>query len=422
MKKITITGTKGKTTVTYAVASVLQALGNNVLRVDTTGHYVNGRQRSTLTDASRIWGLVPSVAPGRYLWEFLANPELERNGVAVMESSLGSSGLPGMGYRVHDVGVFLNVYEDHLGSSERLKTKAGIAEAKKFVFERLERNGWVVCNADDKLVVSKLKVVPDHLNISIMACGLDFSHFDLKKHLEAGSQAMTVKQGKVVLLQSKAEKELFDVNKIPWTFNGHYQPSLRNLLMAAAAVYAYYGGKWPAKAGRIFEGLRLDKFGGRLTLLRAANGATVIADYAHEKVSLIEIAKMARTLAGPDGKLIGVVRLAIDRTDKLLQETGSAIAGHYDQFVVYDKIDGHLRQPRQLRSKYFTEQIGYVSDILARAINEAGGQAERIVREDQAARRAAQLAGPNDVVVYIVNDDIKRSIDFIKDSFKADFV
>lgn len=419
---ITITGTKGKTTTAHVVAEVLRSLKHNVLKVDTTGHYVNGEQRSTLDDSKRVWGLVPSVAPGRYLWEFLTDPALQRNGVAVLESSLGSSSLSGMGYRSHVVGVFLNVFEDHLGSSERLKTKQDIAQAKSFIFSRLERNGWAVCNADDPLVTSTLKTIPTNLNVSILPCGISFEHFDLSAHLEAGGRALTVKDNKVVLMSNTGDEILFDLMAIPWTFNASFMPSVWNLLMAAGAVYALRDQTWSPQTRRVFEAIRLNPYGGRLTLLEAANGARILADYAHEKVSLLEVAKLARQLVKPTGKVIGITRLANDRTDSLIQETARAVASAYDVNIVFDKIDGHYRQPRQVRSQRFPESVGRVSKIYAEAMLPVNQRVERIIREDEAVQRAAELAGPNDVVVYIVNDDVKRSIGFARQYFKAEFV
>jgi cyanophycin synthetase len=419
---ISITGTKGKTTTTFVVSQVLQALGKDVLRVDTTGHYLNGVQRSTLEDSKQVWGLVPSVSPGRFLWEFQVNPGLRENGVAVLESSLGSSSLSGMGYRSHAVGVFLNVFEDHLGSSDRLKTKADIAMAKSFIFSRLERDGWVVCNADDPLVTGTLGVVPEHLDITILPCGIEFSHFDLPGHLSAGGAAVTVKDGKAVLLKNDSEEVLFDLTAIPWTFNVTFMPSVWNCLMAASAVYAARGGEWTPDVRQAFEAVRLDNYGGRLTLLQAANGATILTDYAHEKVSLVEVAKLARTLVKPGGKVIGILRLANDRTDELIQETGRAVGACYDECIVFDKIDGYLRQPRKVRSQRFPEVVGTVSETYAAAIKEVNPHVERIIREDQAVAHAASVATANDVVVYIVNDDVKRSIGFAKEYFQAEFI
>lgn len=422
MKKIAVTGTKGKTTVVNVIASVLLSLDQNVLKVDTTGHFVNGERKSTLEDSKATWRLVPSVCPGRYLWEFHANPNLRENGAAVLECSLGCSGSSGLGYRVHEVGVFLNVYEDHLGSSDRIQSKADIAKAKGFVFERIAEDGYAVFNADDELVCKSLQKIKPQYNIRKIACGIDLSCIDVEKHLDQEGVVVTYQGNTVVIKSKNTTDEILDITNIPWAFGGNFKPSLTNILHAVGALYGYFNGQLPKDFAEAFEAVRLDSYGGRLTLLQAQNGVVVLADYAHEKKSLQEVAKLARTLIKADGQLIGVVRLAHDRTDQLMQETGHEIAKSFDSFVVYDKIDGHIRKPSNQHSMRFPQIVGRTSQVLSDAIGEINPNVERIIREDLALERAAEIAGPNDVVVCIVNDDIEQSIEFIKKSFKADFV
>ncbi len=421
MHKISITGTKGKTTVVNITAQVLQAMNHNVLHVDTTGHFVNGERRSTLEESKEIWGLVPTVCPGRYLWEVKQDKSLE-NGVAVLECAVGSSAISGLGYRAHEVGVFLNVFEDHLGSSERLKSRRDIAEAKSFIFSRLQTEGYAVFNADDELVVQQLSVISPHLGATLVPCGLEFKYFDVAAHVKSGGSYITVEGENVVLKNMSDTVVICDLTKMPWTFNGHYQPSVYNTMFVAASILSFYKLQVPENLRSALEASRLDKYGGRLTVLKAENGAQIIADYAHEKVSLGTIGTLAHELVKPGGKVIGVVRLAHDRTDELLQETGHIIAESFDYVIVYDKIDGFLRKPRNVRSKKFPQIIGKTSEIIATAVKEKNRNCERIIREDEAIARAAELAGPEDVVVSIVNDEIERSIEFIKASFKAEFV
>src|SRR5687768_6488085 len=124
-KIISVTGTKGKSTITYVVSSIINE-SETVLRVDTTGYYINNEQRGTFYDSTSIAGLVPTVAPGRFLTAMQNEDEF----TAVLECSLGCSNAPGLGYSHHSVGVFANVLDDHLGSTKRLKSRQDIAEAK----------------------------------------------------------------------------------------------------------------------------------------------------------------------------------------------------------------------------------------------------------------------------------------------------
>lgn len=420
---ITVTGTKGKTTTVGVIADVLQKLKKNVLKVDTTGHFINGDRKSTLDDSKEIWRLVPSVSPGRYLYEFFVNPDLQENGVAVLESSLGSSSLPGLGYRYHDIGVFLNVFEDHIGSSSRIQSKQDIVKAKSFIFQQILGSGYAAFNADDEHVTSALTEIPEErLNpVNLIPFGFDFGHFDVTSHLKNGGVAVSVnKRRQIVVLSGDTKTVVVDLKTIPWTFDGMFKPSVWNLLAAVSALYGYFNGALPDNFKETFESVRLDQYGGRLTLFENKEGVKILADYAHEKISLQLVAELARTQTTAESKIIGVVRLAHDRSDELLKETGRAIASSYDQFVVYDKIDGHFRPAKD--AARFPQIIGRTSEIFSEAIKEVNPNVECIIREDEAIARAAELARPGDVVVVIVNDDIKRSIEFIKESFKADFV
>ena len=419
---ISVTGTKGKTTTVAIIDDVLRKLNHNVLKVDTTGHFVNGERKSTLEDSKLTWGLVPSVCPGRYLWEFHKDESIRENGCAVLECSLGCSAGPGLGYKLHDIGVFLNVFEDHLGSGARLKTRQDIANAKDFVYKRLKRGGVAVFNADDELACERLSEVPKNYGVSLVPCGFSFEFFDLESHLKGGGIALTHKNGDIILLKGEKETVLFSVAKIPWTFNGLFMPSVWNLMFSAAAVYINNDYAWDEKVTQAFESVRLDQYGGRLTVMKANNGATIIADYAHEKVSLLEIAKLARSIVKKGGQSIGVVRLAHDRTDELITETGMLVGSSFDKLVIYEKIDGHWRQPININSVRFPQVVGRTSKVLMEGVQKTNQDVERIMREDHAITCAAEIAGPNDVVVIIVNDNIKRSIGFIKEAFKAEFV
>ncbi len=419
---ISVTGTKGKTTTVAVIADILLHLQKNVLKVDTTGHFLNGERKSTLEDSKSSWRLVPSVAPGRYLWEFYANPSLKDNGVAVLECSLGCSATSGLAYRYHKVGVFLNVFEDHLGSSDRIQSKEDIARAKEFIFSRLlHSDAYAVFNADDELVVDRLQVAPK-TGVELVPFGLTFSAFPIEEHLANGGVAVTVNDSKEVVLRRKeGDQVIVSLAAVPWTFNGAFEPSTWNLMASVGAIYGHFDGNLPEGIREAFEAVRLDPYGGRLTLLEAENGVKILADYAHEKVSLGLVAQLAKTQVAEGGKVIGVVRLAHDRTDDLMRDTGEVVGKAYDQLVVYDKIDGYWRKAIKKNTK-FVEIDGRTSQIFADAIASVNPNVERIVREDEALQHVAQIARPGDVVVFIVNDNIERSINFVKEYFTADFI
>jgi len=413
---ISVTGTKGKTTTVNLLADILHRMNHNTLHVDTTGHSVNLVKKSDLKDSKEVWGFkTPSIAPGRYLGEFITNPELKENGVAILESAF-SSARRGLGYRDHKVGVFLNVFEDHIDPNSWISSQQELAEAKSFVFSHLSNNGWAVFNADDSYVCGVLNRLPEDQVSNLIPCGFEFSAFDIQSHLQNGGVAITVRNQKIVLLRADKEVTLCELERIPWTFNGTFLPSVWNLMHTCGALIGFYDGSIPEHLQSVIEATQLPEEKGRLLVLQEEGRPTIIADYAHEKVSLEAVAKLGRSLL-KGGQLIGVVRLNHERSDELIKETGHVIGEMYDTLVVYDKIDGHWRQPVESTIKRYPQVIGRTSEILAQAIKERNGNTTRIVREDEAIEYAASIATPQDVVVVIVNDDVERSIGFVKSAF-----
>lgn len=435
MKKIAITGTKGKTTVSSVLADIFAVTEKKVLKVDTSGAYVNQTLVISKLQSQQMWDLVPTVAPGRFLYLLSDHPQVNESsselnhdqvpGVAILEASLGCGTVSGLGYYGHNIGVFTNVFEDHLGSRPDLKSRKDIGESKKFIFSRINRAGTAVFNADDDIVSSLIHNCKDGVNL--LPFGKDFRPFNLKKHLAAGGYALGMSDYEIVLFHGATQKTLFDIRKVGWTFGGKYQPSSHNLLAITATLLAYYDMKLPAKIKEALLNSKLDRYSGRLTLLRNEQGVSILADYAHEKQSLQSLADLASTLkSSPTNKVVAVLRLAWDRDEALIQDTAAYIADSYDHFIIYDKIDGHWRQPSERYRTYqrqFHQEVGKISKQFSEALINKRGQAvvQRILREDEALAAAAKIAQSGDVVVFIVNDNIERSINFARSCFKAEF-
>jgi cyanophycin synthetase len=411
---ISITGTKGKTTIARLLSHIFTQENYSTLLVDTDGHYLNGKQRSTKEDSERLYGLLPATCPGKFLYELLDQPRP----MAILETAYLSSSIYGIGYFSHDIGIFTNVFEDHLGKN--VKTPAEMAARKaRYIFTQLSPDGTAIFNADDKLVCANLHKTPHLWPVTLLPVGLTMKHFNTAAHLAAGGHAFTRRGRFLGSLSARGFTPLLDAAKIFWTFDGRYTPSVYNLLFVLAALFAKndYQSVPPGQITSIKRYLPSET-GGRLTVIKKA-GLTVIADYAHEKYSFQEIARLAKHLASK--QTIGVLRIQPSRADELIIDTGKSIANAFDKVIIYDKVDGVALKEFKNRAG-FTRKVGEASTLLYQAImatQDANHTAERIIIEEQAIAAAIKMAQPGDVIVHIVNDDHSQSISYIKHNLQA---
>lgn len=416
MKIISITGTKGKTTVSRILDHVIHSLGETTLRVDTDGHFINEKQKSTLEDARNLYSKAPTVCPGKYL---ITMKDSFPNFYAILETAFGSSGKHGLGYSFHDIGIFTNVFEDHI-DMDRIKTRGDIARAKSFIFREIGKGGFAIFNADDEFVCSQLSEIPANRNITLIPVGKSFSHFPLKQHLQQQGIAISERGGNIVKLSLQGEEVLINTSSVSWTFNNTYLPSVYNLMFIVAGLHAMGRTFLSSNAIDLLSKSSLDSHGGRLTLLKNKKGINILIDYAHEKYSLKEIGDLGRKLS-KNNRVIGVIRLAPDRTNQLIQETGRFIADCFDSFIIYDKIDGVTRKKFEGKHVNINREAGEVSQLLSESVRsqKSPDLVENIIYEKDAIARAAQIAKDDDTVVVICGDDHKRTLQWVKEYFQA---
>jgi len=128
------------------------------------------------------------------------------------------------------------------------------------------------------------------MNFGSLPVGLRFEHFDIDQHLAAAGQAITVKDGQVGILTKDNFTPVINIADISWTFGGQYAPSVYNLMFAVGVLLAQQDLKSiPDSMIASIKNYQLDEAGGRLTLFENKDtGVKVLADFAHEKYSLID--------------------------------------------------------------------------------------------------------------------------------------
>ncbi|MEV0276277.1 UDP-N-acetylmuramoyl-L-alanyl-D-glutamate--2,6-diaminopimelate ligase [Streptomyces sp. NPDC050610] len=352
MDLVAITGTNGKTSVSYMAESILQlAEGARVGVIGTSGSRVGGEPipmpRSVLTtpEAPELQYLL-----GRMRDRGASSVVLEATSMALFTHRVDRTFV--------DVGVFTNLTQDHLddhGTMDRYK------QAKLRLFQGLCRRA--VVNADDPVGAEIRALMPDASvtygidteadyrasDLSVGASGSRFTlHYDGQKHPAA----------------------------IP--FPGRY--SVSNALAAVAACHQL-GHNLEALVGTLD---RLPPIPGRFERYDTRDGTSVIVDYAHSPDSLEKVLTTLRGFAA--ARIITVFGCGGDR-DTTKRAAMGAIAGRLSDLCVLTSDN-----PR-------TENPETILDHVEAGVTPTGTPFERFADRRRAIRFALAMAQPGDTVL-----------------------
>jgi cyanophycin synthetase len=319
-----ITGTNGKTTTSRMVAHIHKMSGGTVGLATTDGVYIDGVR----TVEGDMTG--PTAAQ-----MVLRDPSVD---TAVIETARGGLLRAGLGYRSCNVGLVLNVSNDHLGL-KGIETVEALAEVKRIVVE--VARDCAVLNADD---MHCLKMA-DHTTATRIAYFTMDSRNDLvRKHIQAGGLAAVLEEGinghMITLYDDRSHMPLLWTHLIPATLEGKAMHNVQNAMAAATVAYAQ-----GIKLENIRQGLRTFdtsyfQVPGRLNVFNELP-FKVILDYAHNPAAVGCMVDLVTRLDA-DGKRLCVLSAPGDRRDQDILEIASlAAAGPFDHYIV--RRDDHLR-------------------------------------------------------------------------------
>lgn len=303
---IAITGTNGKTTTTRLISHIAMTAGRKTAWSSTEGVLVDGE--TVLTgDYS---------GPGGAR-EVLSTPGLE---VAVLETARGGLLNRGMSVPATDVSVVTNVTEDHLGVGG-VNTIDQLAEVKSIITKVVKPQGWCVLNGDDPRVWAMRSGTPGRP----FAFTLEPHSPAIREAISAHGQAITVREGHIVVIDERGDTDLVALADVPMTLAGLSQHNVANALAGAAGALAL---GLPREA--VVEGLKTfapdaTHNPGRMnvyTLPHAGGKITVVIDMAHNEAGLDALLRVARGLVAPGAQLILGLGTGGDRTDEILTSMG----------------------------------------------------------------------------------------------------
>lgn len=253
MKVIGITGTKGKTTTTYMIKSILDSVGYKVGLIGTIEAIIGDKK-------------IPAAntTPESYtIQKYFAQMVEEGCDCVVMEvSSQGlmlhrTAGIP------FEIGIFTNLGKDHIGPNEH-KDFDDYKRCKGLLFKQCKLG---IANVDDKYFRDVFQGA---------TCRVETFGFSKEADLRAENVQLVSKPGYLGAAYHVAGLMDFDVEiDIPGTF------SVYNSL-TAISVCRHFN----VPVEKIKDALKKAKVKGRIEMIKVSDEFTLMIDYAHNAMSL----------------------------------------------------------------------------------------------------------------------------------------
>ncbi len=343
---IGVTGTKGKTTTTFMVKSILERRGYKVGLIGTIANYIGDK----VIPADR------TTPESLDLQQIFSEMVKQRVDAVVMEISSHSLEL----YRVQcsdfDVGVFTNLSQDHLDFHLNFENYFA---AKAKLFSMCKRGA---INADDQYGQRLLQ-----------SCSCEAESFGINNKADVGAENIRIKpEGTTFELVS--DNQLLEVSiPIPGKF------SVYNALAAVTACKNFN-----ITSEDIVEGLKELKVPGRAETIDTDLNFTVMVDYAHSPGSLENILQAVNTYAS--GRVVAVFGCGGDR-DRTKRPIMGEIAGRLAHFSILTADNPRSENPEAIILE------------IEEGIKRAGGEYIIISDRRQAIEYAIKNAKENDIIL-----------------------
>lgn len=348
---IGVTGTKGKTTTTYMIKSILEGIGKKVGLIGTI---------ETIIGDERI--PAANTTPESYtIHKYFARMVEEGIECVVMEVSSQGLMLHRTAGILFDIGIFTNLAKDHIGPGEH-DDFDHYKQCKSLLFRQCRLG---IGNADD----------PYFSDIFDGAtCRIETFGCTEKADLYAKNIRLVSRPGYLGVAYDLAGQAHFPVEiDVPGTF------SVYNSL-TAVAVCLHYG----ADEQAITRALSKAKVKGRIEMIKVSDAFTLMIDYAHNAMSLESLLK---TLKEYDpGRLVCVFGCGGNRSVDRRYEMGE-VSGRLADLTVITSDNPRFEEPQAI-----------IDDIKI-GLAKTDGDYVEIIDRKEAIRYVIENGQPGDVIV-----------------------
>jgi cyanophycin synthetase len=379
---ISVTGTNGKTTTVRLCAHIMRMAGYSVGMTTTDGIYIKGRL----------------IAEGDMSGPYSAGVVLRDPTIdcAVFETARGGLLRDGLGYKSADVGVILNVGEDHIGIGE-IRDVYDLAHLKSLVAEVVRPGGHSVLNADDPLCVEMAERCTERVVFFTMSP----MNRAAQRHLDRGGTAVIYQNGYITLADNDTVRPVVRAADVPITMEGRATFNIANALAATAAAWAMGRTIDQIREGLISFFPSPSHMLGRMNLV-PVGPFWVMIDYAHNPEAYEALVGYLRKTE--HARITVVMNAVGDRRDRDIVAMATAVSRACQRAFLYE-------DPAYLRGR----TPGEIIELLRQGFSGGGMSPEAVdvIADEEAAIRKALETAQTDELVVIMTARSRDTVDLV---------
>ncbi|MCW3070612.1 MAG: cyanophycin synthetase [Bacteroidetes bacterium] len=379
---VAITGTNGKTTTTRLVAHMAKQAGFRPGFTTTDGIYIDGH----LIHYGDCTGPVSAET-------VLTDPTVD---FAVLECARGGILRAGLGFDNCNISIVTNITEDHLGL-KGIETLSEMAKVKEVVARSTFDDGYSILNADDDLVYD----MREELDCNIALFSTEENNERIARHCRRGGMAATIEKGYLTITRGEWQTRICRIENVPLSFGGKASSMVKNILAATLAGLISNFSLEDIRAALLSFIPSPEFTPGRMNVFKFSN-FDVMIDYAHNTGGFIELKKYVDNVSS--AAKIGIITAVGDRRDEDIRNIGHYAAQMFSQVVI--------RHDKDLRGRPAEE----ITALLTEGINGVNKNIPvTVIPDEQDALLHVMNNAVNGAFIFVCTDNIKRSIDFVKE-------
>ncbi|MDE7311823.1 MAG: UDP-N-acetylmuramoyl-L-alanyl-D-glutamate--2,6-diaminopimelate ligase [Eubacterium sp.] len=351
LKTIGVTGTKGKTTTTYMIKSILESAGHKVGMIGTI---------ETVIGEEHI--PAANTTPESYLVQQYFRRMVDAGcDTCVMEVSSQGLKMHRVGGFVFDIGIFTNLEPDHIGPNEHASFEEYLA-CKGMLFRQCKTG---IINIDD---AHAYEVIKGH-TCSIETYGIskqaDLLAQDIRLVKSPGCLGVAYHAGGLCEMDVEVD--------VPGTF------SVYNSL-TAVAVCRHFG----IPEENMKKALKKARVKGRIEMVKVSDDFTLMIDYAHNAMSLKSLLTTLREYE--PGRLVCLFGCGGNRSRLRRYEMGE-VSGNLADLTIITSDNPRYEKPQA------------IIDDIKQGIAKTNGEYVEIIDRKEAIRYAITHGRQGDVIV-----------------------